>query len=115
MLKANTQSMEYHLDVISAGVITGKQAVLVVDKAAWHLTGKLEVPENMTIVPLSPYSPELNSVEQIWQLLRQRNLANRCFRDYQHIVDACCEACNKFVECPGNIQLFCTRKWVELT
>ena len=57
MLKANTQSMQYHLDVISAGVTTGKQAVLVVDKAARHLTEKLEVPENMTIVLLPPYSP----------------------------------------------------------
>jgi hypothetical protein len=36
--------MQYHLEVISESVSPGKNAVLVVDKAAWHLTGKLEVP-----------------------------------------------------------------------
>jgi transposase len=49
--------MQYHLEVISESVSPGKNAVLVVDKAAWHLTGKLEVPENISIVPLPPYSP----------------------------------------------------------
>jgi hypothetical protein len=57
-------TMQYHLEVILESVSPGKHAVLVVDKAAWHLTGKLEVPENISIVPLPPYSPELNPVEQ---------------------------------------------------
>jgi transposase len=61
--------MQYHLEVISESVSPGKNAVLVVDKAAWHLTGKLEVPENISIVPPPPYSPELNPVEQVWQQL----------------------------------------------
>lgn len=69
MPKANTEGMQYHLEVISESVSPGKHAVLVVDKAAWHLTGKLEVPENISIVPLPPYSPELNPVEQVWQQL----------------------------------------------
>ncbi len=65
-------------------------------------------------MPLPPYSPELNPVEQVWQQLRQRDLANRCFKDYEHIVEVCCEAWNKFVECPNNIQTLCTRKWALL-
>ena len=32
----------------------------------------LEVPENVTLVPLSPYAPELNLVEQVWLYLRER-------------------------------------------
>ncbi|BCG64975.1 MAG: transposase [Methyloprofundus sp.] len=110
MPKANTEGMQHHLDVISESVTLGKHAVLVVDKAAWHLTGKLAVPENISIMPLPPYSRELNPVEQIWQQLRQRSLANRCFKDYEHIVEACCEAWNDFVMCPRNIQSLCTRK-----
>jgi transposase len=114
MPKANTESMQYHLEVISESVSPGKNAVLVVDKVAWHLTGKLEVPENISIVPLPPYSPELNPVEQVWQQLRHRSLANRCFKNYEHIVEACCEAGNKFVTCPSNIQSLCARKWAIL-
>lgn len=114
MPKANTEGMQYHLEVISESVSPGKHAVLVVDKAAWHLTGKLEVPENISIVPLPPYSPELNPVEQVWQQLRHRSLANRCFKNYEHIVEACCEAWNKFVTCPSNIQSLCARKWAIL-
>ncbi|NOR71936.1 MAG: IS630 family transposase [Methylomarinum sp.] len=90
--KANTKGMQYHLDVISSSVTEDKHAVLIVDKAAWHLTGKLEMPKNISIVPLPPYSPELNPVEQVWQQLRQRDLANRCYKDYKHIVEVCCEA-----------------------
>lgn len=114
MPKANTEGMQYHLKVISESVTLGKHAVLVVDKAAWHLTGKLEVPENISIVPLPPYSPELNPVEQIWQQLRRQDLANRCFKDYEHIVDVCCEAWNKFAASPRKIHSLCTRKWAAL-
>ena len=114
MPKANTESMQHHIKVISEAVTAGKHAVLVVDKASWHVTGKLKLPENISIIPLPAYSPELNPVEQIWQQLRQQSLANRCFKDYEHIVDACCEAWNKFTSQPSRIQSLCTRKWAIL-
>lgn len=72
MPKANSESMQHHLDLIAAAVTPGKHAVLVVDRAAWHVTEKLLVPANLSILPLPPYSPELNPVEQIWQQLRNR-------------------------------------------
>ncbi len=49
MPKANTEGMQYHLDVISSSVTEGKHAVLIVDKAAWNLTGKLEMPKNIQL------------------------------------------------------------------
>ena len=51
---------------------------------------KLNVPENISLLPLPPYSPELNPMEQVWQQLRQRWLANRCYANYEAIVDATC-------------------------
>jgi transposase len=65
--------------LIAATVTPGKHAVVIVDRAAWHVTGKLLIPVNLSILPLPPYSPELNPVEQIWQQLRQSDWANRCF------------------------------------
>jgi transposase len=67
MPKANTEGMQQHLDIISATVTPSKHALLIVDRAAWHLTANLDMPTNITIMPLPPYSPELNPVEQIWQ------------------------------------------------
>lgn len=114
MPKANTEAMQHHLEVISDSVSADKHAVLVLDRAAWHLTGKLTIPKNISLLPLPPYSPELNPVEQVWQQLRQRYLSNRSFKDYEHIVKACCDAWNQFTECPNNIQSLCFRKWASL-
>ena len=41
---------------------------------------------------LSPRSPELNLVENVWGYLRGNKLSNRVFDYYDAIVDACCDA-----------------------
>ena len=48
------------------------------------------VPDNITLFKLPPYSPELNPVENVRQYLRQNQLSNRVFQSYDVIVDACC-------------------------
>ncbi len=56
---------------ISRHVAPGAHAILVLDGAGWHSSKSLVVPENVTLLPLPPYSPELNPVENLWQYLRQ--------------------------------------------
>jgi len=114
MPKANSEGMQHHLDVIAAAVTSGKHAVLVVDRAAWHVTAKLRVPANLSILPLPPYSPELNPVEQVWQQLRQSDWANRCYKNYDDIVEVCCQAWNKFAKQPDTIRTLCSRKWAVI-
>ena len=63
----DTAAMQEHLTEISATVDPGAHAVLILDQAGWHTTAKLIVPENITLLPLPPRSPELNPVENIWQ------------------------------------------------
>ena len=53
--------------------------VMVWDRAGFHTSKDLKVPDNVTIVPLPPYSPELNPTEQIWNMLRRDYFANRVF------------------------------------
>ncbi|MDP1772103.1 MAG: transposase, partial [Methylobacter sp.] len=65
----------------------------------------------LSILPLPPYSPELNPVEQIWQQLRQSDWANRCFKNYDDIVDVCCQAWHAFANQPDTIRNLCSRKW----
>ena len=41
-------------------------AILILDGAGWHKTGgALVVPDNITLLPLPPYAPELNPVENV--------------------------------------------------
>ncbi len=77
------------------------------------------MPDNVSLLPLQPYSPELNPRENVWQYLRQNHLANRVFDTYDTrvfdtydtIVDACCDAWNKLIAQPKRITLIATREW----
>jgi transposase len=84
--RCNTQAMQWHLEEISSQVAPGAHAVLILDQAGWHTTKKLAVPENITLLPLPPRSPELNPVENIWQFMRDNWLSNRVFQSYDQIV-----------------------------
>ena len=61
------------------------------------------VPDNITLMPLPPKSPELNPVENIWQFMRDNWLSNRIFHSYDDLVDHCCEAWNRLIDQPWKI------------
>jgi DDE superfamily endonuclease len=64
---ANTEAMTKHLEEIAKAVSPGAHGILVLDGAGWHGSHALAVPENITLMPLPPYAPELNPVENIWE------------------------------------------------
>jgi len=105
--------MQRHLDEIASQVTPGAHAVLILDRAGWHTTGKLNVPPNITLLPLPPRAPELNPVENIWQFIRDNWLSNRIFNSYHEIVALCCDAWNKLIEQPWKIMSIGQRKWVH--
>lgn len=53
--------------------------IMVLDGAPSHRGKELIVPENMYLLPLPPYSPELNPAELLWDDLREKEFANRVF------------------------------------
>ncbi len=105
--------MQLHLDEISAHVAPGAHAVLMMDRAGWHMTGKLQVPDNITILPLPPKAPELNPVENIWQFMRDNWLSNRVFKSYKEILDLCCRAWNTLINQPWKIMSIAMREWAH--
>jgi transposase len=110
--KADAEAMNLHLAEISRQVVPGAHAVLWADGAGWHrIGGKLKVPDNITLLKLPPYSPELNPVENVWQYLRANQLSNRVFATYDAIVEACCDAWQKLTAEAGRIQSIATRPW----
>lgn len=108
---ADTDAMQAHLAEISAMVEADAHAVLVLDQAGWHTTARLIVPDNITLVPLPPRSPELNPVENIWQFVRDNWLSNRVFQSYDDIVAHCCEAWNELMEQPWRVRSIGKRTW----
>ncbi len=70
MPEVNVAAMNEHLAEISHCVSSGAIAVLVLDGAGWHRSPRLKVPDNVVLLPLPPYSPELNPVENVWEYLR---------------------------------------------
>lgn len=111
---ANAEAMSLHLAEISRYVTPGAHAVVTLDGAGWHRQGgKLKVPDNISLLPLPPYSPELNPQENIWQYLRQNYLSNRVFQTCEAIVDACCDAWNSLIAQPHRITSIATREWAQ--
>ena len=91
----------------------GKGAALVVDRAGWHMTDKLVIPPNITLVPLPAKCPELNPAGDVWWFLRDNWLSNRVFKSYDDIVDHCCDAWNKLVDQPWRIMSIGLRDWAH--
>jgi transposase len=110
----NTVAMQRHLEEIAAAVPEGRPAVVMADRAGWHLTPQLKVPTNLSLLPLPTASPELNPAEQVWEQLRQSDLANRCYSGYEDIVEACCKAWNTFVDTANAVKKLCSRRWAVL-
>ena len=67
------------------------EIVLVCDGAAWHKSKTLIVPENITLVHIPPYTPEMNPIEQIWRELRTQGFRNEIFSTLEKVVDRLCE------------------------
>ncbi len=106
--------MNLHLQEISTQVAPGAHTVLIVDGAGWHKpSGRLNTPENVSLLFLPPYSPELNPVENIWQFLRQNFLSNRVYTTYEAIADACCDAWNKLIAVPERIRSIAARDYAK--
>lgn len=110
----NIEAMSLHLKEISRHVADDAHGVVLLDQAGWHMSGKLNLPSNISLLPLPPYSPELNPVENIWQFLRQNFLSNRVFLDYDAVIDACCDAWNALINTNGKITQITTREWAVM-
>jgi transposase len=100
---ANAEAMQLHLEEISKHVARKAHAVVLMDRAGWHTTGKLSMPKNITVILLPSKSSELNPVENVRQYMRSNRLSNRVLETYDDIVDAACEAWNNLINQPQTI------------
>ena len=112
MPAANVEAMNEHLNEISTQIAPGAHAVLVCDGAGWHQRGKqLVVPDNISLLSLPPYSPELNPMENVWDYLRQNKLCAQVWDTYDDILEACKNAWNWLIADPDRIHSIGARDW----
>ena len=112
---ANSEAMNLHLQAIGRAVAPGAHGLLVLDGAGWHTSQGLEPPDNITLLRLPPYSPELNPVENVWEYLRQNKLALRLYHRYEDILEACCDAWNDLIKTPNRLASITIRDWAKVS
>lgn len=86
--------------------------VMVTDGAASHVTGELDLPNNIRLITLPPYSPQLNPVEQIWDLIRERHFANRTFGSLDEVEAALIGALIDLDNDPATLQTLTGYDWI---
>lgn len=87
--------------------------VVVLDGAGWHKSKELVIPENMDLLPLPPYSPELNPVEQLWKTIRGKWFANKLFQSMDALEDNLVEALCWVESSPELVQSFSLYSWIK--
>jgi transposase len=71
------------------------------------------VPDNITLLPLPPYAPELNPIENVWAYLRANRLAISVFETYEEIVTRCCDASNFFANDTATVRSITIRHYAK--
>jgi hypothetical protein len=85
---------------------------MVMDQAGWHIAGELIVPENMRLMFLPPYSPELNPAEHLWEALREQCFANHVFRNLDAVQDTLAAGLVQLEADPIRTQSMTGFKWI---
>jgi hypothetical protein len=110
---ADTAAMQVFLDGFSKTIADDEHVAMFADQAGWHIANHLKVPDNITLVSLPPYSPELNPVERVWLYLKERFLSHRLHADYDAILEAACAAWNQLVAEAGRVTSLCSYPWIQ--
>ena len=109
----NTDMMSSFFEQFAAEVSSNIHVVMVWDQAGFHTSKNLKIPANVTIVPLPPYSPELNPVENLWHYLRSHYWSNRIYADYDALRIAAVDAWQQVCLEPAMLRSICHCPYIE--
>jgi transposase len=88
--KVNTEAMNIFLREMSK-CYKDDEIIIVLDGAGWHKSSKLLMPDNITMLHLPPYCPELNPAERLWQHIKSNTLRNKIYDSLDQLEDAVCD------------------------
>jgi hypothetical protein len=81
----NTVRMGEFLQQVSQAHPT-ELIVMVLDGASSHKAKELAIPDNIRLLALPPYAPELNPQEHVWDEVREKEFPNRVFNHLDAVV-----------------------------
>lgn len=90
LAKANSKMMNIFLSKL-AQEYAGQEVMVIMDGAGWHKSKELIIPENIEILHLPPYSPELNPVERLWLHIKSNILKNKVYETLDALEEAACD------------------------
>jgi len=115
--EVNTTSMSLFLEELSQRH-THEFILLFLDGAGWHKSNNLQIPTNIRLVPLPPYSPQLNPVEHIWEEIREKWFPNLVFDSLDAVESVLLEALITLENDKSRVQSLTSFDWIisnELT
>jgi transposase len=105
--RLNTDVINIFLRQFAKTLPADEQAVVIWDGAGFHTSHGLEVPENVTLLQLPAYSPELNPIENLWNYLKSHYWSNRAYADYDALELAAIDAWQRAVLDPDLMKTVC--------
>ena len=109
----NTEAMDIFLSETSM-FFNQYRILMVMDSAGWHTTSKLKLPDNISILPLPPYSPQLNPVEHIWDYIReQKKFNNHTFNSLDEAEDHLEKVLNDLHSEKQKMKSMCNFEWIN--
>ncbi|MBI3962094.1 MAG: transposase, partial [Deinococcus sp.] len=93
------------------GAGADKLIVLLLDRAGWHLSRQVAIPEGIQLLPLPAYSPELQPAERLWSLTDEP-IANRYFASIEQLEAVLAQRCMILQEQPEVIRAHTCFHWL---
>jgi transposase len=107
----NGECMQIFLDEVATRH-SNDRIIMVVDGAGWHKSGSLMIPNNLRLLSLPPYSPELNPVEHIWDDLREKEFHNKVFDSIDSLEDHLEKALHEMEDDHERIRAIVSWPWI---
>jgi transposase len=111
----NTDAMNQFLEAFSTAY-KHYRVIMCLDGAGWHTSLALKLPENIRLLKLPPYSPELNPTEHIWDYIReQKQFNNYTFKSLDEVEDHLFEMLRELNNEQEIICSLCNFNWLNLS
>ena len=99
----NTESMNCFLQQLAIQY-SQYRIVLILYKAGWHISRNISLPDNLFLLHLPPYSPELNPVELLWREIRRKYFHNKIFNSLDDVEDNLANALAEYHKKPNAVK-----------
>jgi len=112
MPTADTEIMSVFL-AHTADLFAKDYCLMFLDGAGWHKARDLRIPSNLKLLPLPPYSPELNPVECLWDYLRENHFSNRVMTCLDEVEEVLCLAVRQLIQNPDRVRSMTNFNWIN--